>query len=228
MRSSNHNDIVPIPQYQNPKNLYQNTTTANATIGYPIIRDSRGFLYTVSEFNFYTLDMSGSGVPSIDQGGDISTGVLRQSLVYSRNDGQSSTFRAGLTASAGKSGVQYFGNQALNNANFYDLRLGSGYTTPLDNIWTGLGLRVEGMGQWTTSTVPNVEKYFLGDYTRLRGYGYSEVIGDIGVNGTFELSQYFPIGIPYLGSVAPFVFADGGWVKQNTYAPGFITQLPLA
>lgn len=215
------------PYNQNPSNLFQNTLLANAVIGYPLSRDSHGFVYTLSEVNYYKLDVSGTGVQSIDQGQDISTGTFRQSLTFSKNDGQGSVYRGSLTATAGSTGVQYFGSQALNSSQFFDLRAGGGVTAPLDKFSPGLGIRLEGMGQFTNNSLPNVEKYFLGDYSRLRGYGYAEVLGDTGANATVELSQYFHIGHSYLGSISPFIFVDAGWLKQNTQIPGYYNQMTL-
>ena len=212
---------------QNPTNLFQNTLIANAVVGYPLSRDSHGFVYTLSELNYYKLDVSGTGVQSIDQGQDISTGTFRQSLTFSKNDGAGSVYRGSVTATVGTTGVQYFGNQALNSSQFFDLRAGGGITAPLDKFSPGLGIRLEGMGQFTNNSLPNVEKYFLGDYSRLRGYGYAEVLGDTGVNGTIELSQYFHVGRDYLGSFSPFIFFDAGWLKQNMQIPGYYNQMTL-
>ncbi|MEY3671531.1 MAG: hypothetical protein RI904_1188 [Pseudomonadota bacterium] len=207
---------------QTPQNLFQNTLMANVVIGYPIHRDAHSFLYTMSEVGYSALDNSLSGM------NDTKSGVFRQFLVYSNNYRDGSTFRAGLTLTGGVADRQYYGTEVVSDPNFYHLRFGVGYTTPLSNASAGLGLRLEATAQVTTSSLPTTEKYFLGDRTRLRGYGYAELIGDSGVAATAEISQFYHVGARYLDSVAPFAFFDAGWLKQNTPIPGMLNETPLA
>jgi hemolysin activation/secretion protein len=207
---------------QTPQNLFQNTVMANVVVGYPIHRDAHSFLYTMSEVGYSALDNSLTGM------NDTKAGVFRQFLVYSNNYRDGSTFRAGLTLTGGVADRQYYGTQVVSDPNFYHLRLGAGYTTPLSDLSAGLGLRLEASAQITTSSVPTTEKYFLGDRTRLRGYGYAELIGDSGIAATAEISQFYHVGAKYLDSVAPFAFFDAGWLKQNTPIPGMLNETPLA
>lgn len=207
---------------QTPQNLFQNTVMANVVVGYPIHRDAHSFLYTMSEVGYSALDNSLTGM------NDTKAGVFRQFLVYSNNYQDGSTLRAGLTLTGGVADRQYYGTQVVSDPNFYHVRLGAGYTTPLSDLSAGLGLRLEASAQITTSSVPTTEKYFLGDRTRLRGYGYAELIGDSGIAATAEISQFYQVGAKYLDSVAPFAFFDAGWLKQNTPIPGMLNETPLA
>lgn len=204
------------------QNLFQNTVAANFIVGYPILRDTHRFLYTMSEIGYSAIDNSLSGM------NDSNASVFRQFLVYSDNYRDGSTFRTGLTVTGGVADLQYYQNQVVSDPSFYHFRLGAGYTAPLSNLSAGLGLRLEATAQATTSSVPITEKYFLGDRTRLRGYGYAELIGDSGIAATAEISQFYQVGLKYLDSVAPFAFFDAGWLKQNTPIPGMINQTPLA
>ena len=209
-----------------PNDTFQKTNLASAIVGYPIIRNTHEFLYTLSEVNYYSLAGTNTGVTNIN------TGVFRQFLTYSTNTNNGQSTRASITASAGTSGVQVLQTtptQNLNDANFYSLRAGAGHITPLDNLSVGLGLRLEASLQYTSNSLPTVEKYFLGDRTRLRGYGYAEVIGDTGYAATAEVAQYFHVGWNYMDSISPFGFFDFGAVKQNTAVQGnFVNQANLA
>lgn len=207
---------------QSPKNLFQNTLLANVVLGYPIHRDAHSFLYTMSEIGYSALENSLTGM------NNTKAEVLRQYLVYSNNSNDGSTFRAGVTLTGGTADKQYYGPQVISDTSFYHVRLGAGYTTPLNNLSAGLGLRLEANAQLTTSSVPTTEKYFVGDRSRLRGYGYAELIGDSGVAATAEVSQFFHLGAKYFDSIAPFAFVDAGWIKQNTPVPGMLNQATLA
>jgi hemolysin activation/secretion protein len=209
-----------------PNDTFQKTNLATAIIGYPIIRNAHEFLYTLSEVNYYSLAGTNTGVTNTD------TGIFRQLLTYSTNTNDGRSTRASVTVSGGTSGIQVIQTtpaQNLNDANFYSLRAGAGHITPLDNLSNGLGLRLEASLQYTSNSLPTVEKYFLGDRTRLRGYGYAEVIGDTGYAATAEVAQYFHVGWNYLDSISPFGFFDFGAVKQNTAVQGnFVNQANLA
>lgn len=207
---------------QTPQNLFQNTLLANVVLGYPIHRDTHSFLYTMSEIGYSALENSLKGMNS------TKAEVLRQYLVYSNNANDGSTFRAGVTLTGGTADKQYYGPLVVSDSSFYHLRLGAGYTTPLNNASAGLGLRLEANAQVTTSSVPTTEKYFVGDRSRLRGYGYAELIGDSGVAATAEVSQFFHLGAKYFDSIAPFAFVDAGWIKQNKPVPGMLNETPLA
>lgn len=209
-----------------PNDTFQKTNLATAIIGYPIIRNAHEFLYTLSEVNYYSLAGTNTGVTNTD------TGIFRQLLTYSTNTNDGRSTRASVTVSGGTSGIQVLQTtpaQNLNDANFYSLRAGAGHITPLDNLSNGLGLRLEASLQYTSNSLPTVEKYFLGDRTRLRGYGYAEVIGDMGYAATAEVAQYFHVGWNYLDSISPFGFFDFGAVKQNIAVQGnFVNQANLA
>lgn len=211
---------------QNPNNTFQKTNLANAVLGYPIVRNAHEFLYTLSEINYYGLTGTNTGVTNTN------SGIFRQYLTYSNNSNDGSSTKGSVTISAGTSGVQILQTvptQNLNDANFYTLRAGAGHITPLDRLLTGLGLRLEGSLQYTSNSLPTVEKYFLGDRTRLRGYGLAEVIGDTGYAATAEVAKYFHVGWNYLDSISPFGFFDFGAVKQNVAVQGgFVNQANLA
>lgn len=205
-----------------PQNLFQNNLNANIVVGYPLHRDAHSFLYTMSELGYTVLDNS------LDRLNNTETAVFRQFLVYSENHSDGSTLRAGITLTGGVADKQYYLNQVVSDPSFYHLRFGVGYTMPLSDLSAGLGMRLEATAQFTTSSVPTTEKYFLGDRTRLRGYGYSELIGDSGIAATAEITQFYSVGIRYFDSISPFAFVDVGWIKQNIPIPGMLNQTPLA
>ena len=48
-----------------------------------------------------------------------------------------------MTLTGGAADKQYYGPQVISDTSFYHVRLGAGYTTPLNNLSAGLGLRLE-------------------------------------------------------------------------------------
>jgi hemolysin activation/secretion protein len=206
---------------QTPSNSWQRTNLATALLGYPIFRDVHSFIYTLSQVDYFGLSGSETVI------NDSTTTVLRQTLTYSHSSSQGQSTKLSLTASGGTHRMQgTASNPAHTNgdAHFTHLRLGAGIITPLDKLSAGLGLRLEGSAQYTRNSLPSVENYFIGDRTRLRGYGYAEVIGDSGYAATAELSQFIHLGKPYLDSVSPFIFLDVGSVKQKRAIPGSLVN----
>jgi hemolysin activation/secretion protein len=207
---------------QNSQTLFQRTLTSNVLVGYPIHRDAHSFIYSISEAGFTSLENSIEGM------NDTKSEVLRQFLVYSNIHSDGSTLMAGVTLTGGRADKQVHADQVASDQRFHHFRFGAGYTTALSRVSAGLGLRLETAAQFTKSNLPRTEKYFLGDRARLRGYGYSEFIGDSGIAATAELGHFHHVGAKYLDSIAPFVFLDAGWIKQNTPIPGLAQEKTLA
>ncbi len=198
-------------------NAFQRTKLATALLGYPIVRDVHSFLYALTQVDYFGLSGSNTGT------NDSNTTVLRQTFSYSHSNNRGQSTKLSLTASGGTHHLQGAPSNPADttgDTHFSHLRLGAGFITPLDKLSAGLGLRLEGSVQYSKNSLPSVENYFIGDRTRLRGYGYAEVIGDSGYAATAELSQNIHVGKRYLDSIAPFIFLDVGSVKQNRAIPG--------
>ena len=69
------------------------------------------------------------------------------------------------------------------------------------------------IGQFTSSRLPDVEKFYLGDRHRMRGYNFAEFEASAGATGTFELSRHFSFGGANLFGVTPYAFVDAGVVR---------------
>ncbi len=211
---------------QTPINSFQRTKLATALLGYPIVRDVHSFIYTLTQVDYFGLSGANTGT------NDSNTTVLRQTFSYSHSNNRGQSTKLSITASGGTYRLQGTASNPADTTgdpNFSHVRLGVGFIAPVDQLSSGLGLRLEGSAQYSRNSLPSVENYFIGDRTRLRGYGYAEVIGDSGYAATAELSQHIHLGKPYLDSVSPFIFLDVGSVKQNRAIPGsLLNQAHLA
>lgn len=207
---------------QSPQELFQRTLNASVVLGYPLMRDVHGFAVWLSEVGHTRLDNSIVGLD------DTRTRFLRQFFVYSNHADDGSSFHASLALTGGSADRQFYLNQAISDSGFFHARLGIGRIVPLDQQSAGLGLRLEATLQLSASSLPSTEKFFLGDRSRLRGYGYSELVGDSGIAATVELGHFHAVGVRYLASVTPFAFLDAGWIKQNTPISGRLNETPLA
>lgn len=95
---------------------------------------------------------------------------------------------------------------------------------PIWSPWDGAVFNVQAYvsGQWSTSVLPNAEKYYLGGNRLGRGFYSGQVTGDYGYGYALELQldlAYELPAEPALGSNRVtsqfYVFRDLGWAYQN-------------
>jgi len=125
-------------------------------------------------------------------------------------------------------------------ANFIDMRMDVSHTQDLPG---GVQLFAKMQGQIADQPLVSSEQFSLGGQDTVRGYLESEVLGDYGVAGTFELrspslAPYFaqkldnPLGEPIKFNVFDewrfFAFADAGRAKINEPLPDQQSRFDLA
>jgi len=193
----------------------QRGRNAIVVFGHPLLRDLHQFLFLLGEYD-YSRGRSVSGFGSAVSQAQ----TLRASLVYGlvRDDG--GTIKTGMTISAGHGKEDRLPGLRPISPNFWHLRAGFGWVHPFDQIMPGLALRTEVIGQATSSRVPEVEKFHLGDRERMRGYGFAEFEGGTGVTGTFELTKYIPTGLETITGVTPYAFFDTGYIHDRSLIAG--------
>lgn len=191
-------------------------------LGHPIVRDVHQFLYALAEYDFAEAHSRG------DQG-QFHNGahVLRGTLAYGHTASSGAAARARLTFSAGRSVGDSF-SRAVQDGGFWHMRAGVGTIQPLDFMIPALAFRFESFAQLSSGSLPLVEKFYIGDRRRLRGYGFAEVDGDSGISATFEFSRQFAIESGIIQAVSPLVFFDVGFAANNRPAAGTRANWTLA
>lgn len=186
----------------------QHGLNAIALVGHPIIRDLHQFLFVLAELDY----LRGKTVTS---GGGLASqaSVSRGSLVYGLVQDGGGTMVTGMTVSFGRAHQDPNQGYVPVDRNFWHVRAGFGWLRPLDAILPELAFRTEVIGQFTSSRLPDVEKFYLGDRHRMRGYNFAEFEASAGATGTFELSRHFSFGGANLFGVTPYAFVDAGVVR---------------
>lgn len=196
-------------------NNYQQGFNAIALLGYPLLRDLDEFYFLLFENDYGEL-ASWTG-----QGRDTSD-AFRITLLYSRVGATGTETKVGGTFSAGWAGGDNI--NTLVDPTFWHFRAGVGTGIALDWLWRGLGLRTETIAQFTDSSLPATEKFWLGERERNRGYPIAVVTGDSGFSSSFGLHKYFTINKSFVQAFSPYVFFDIGYASTND-APG-LSVLP--
>ena len=186
----------------------QHGLNAIALVGHPVIRDLHQFLFVLAEIDY----LRGKTVAS---GGNLASqaSVSRGSLVYGLMQDGGGTMVTGMTVSVGRAHQDPLQGFLPVDRNFWHVRAGFGWLRPLDAIIPELALRTEVIGQFTSSRLPEVEKFYLGDRHRMRGYNFAEFEASAGATGTFELSRHFGFGGSSLVGMTPYTFVDVGVVR---------------
>ena len=100
---------------------------------------------------------------------------------------------------------------------FTALRFGTSLTWPIDEQWL---LRGRLSGQWTPDALVSGEQFGLGGAQSLRGYEERELVGDMGLVASVELTGpglLDPSG--GLGALRPLAFMDAGLARNQGDAP---------
>lgn len=178
-----------------------------ALIGYPFIRNIHEFMYAFIEYDYADIDAGPAGI------GNDTSQSMRLSLYYSSVGHAFGAFRGGVTLTGGVADTQGVGRA---DDQFWHLRAGAGLVVHLDPPHGDYSLRIEGLAQVTSATLPATEQFYLGDRDRMRGYNIATALGDSGFAGTVELSRYFTIGEGLFTAVSPSVFFDIGVARNNS------------
>jgi len=90
-----------------------------------------------------------------------------------------------------------------------------GYAT---QIGAGISASLTFGGQYSPDTLPAGEEFALGGNRFGRGYNGGDLSGPSGIGGGLELRRRFDPGIPYVDSITPYGFIDGGRVWDSIAA----------
>lgn len=199
-------------------NNYQQGFNAIALVGHPLLRTLDEFAYLLFENDYGEL-ASWTG-----QGRDRSD-AFRATMLYSRVGSAGTETKIGGTISAGWAGTDNPGT--IVNPTFWHMRAGIGTGIALDWLLPGLGFRTETLAQFTDSSLPATEKFWLGERERNRGYPIAVATGDSGFSSTFGLHKYFRINKSIFHAFSPFAFFDVGYVSTNQAALQSIQPTPV-
>lgn len=175
-------------------------------VGHPFIRNFHEFFYGFVEFDFTEIDYGQAGVRN------EASRAVRGSLYYSRTDESFGSLRGGMTASLGRTERSWNPNVA---ESFFHLRGAVGAVLPLGDPGQGFALQMRAAGQIASGTLPETERFYLGDRERLRGYTVATVTGDTGALTTLDLSRYLNVGSRFVQAVVPSIFFDAGVVYRG-------------
>lgn len=188
---------------------FQQGFQAIGAVGYPLVRDAHRYFYALVENDYNELRSY------VTTGTDVSN-ALRLTGYYSFVGDHGYETKIAGTFSAGWSGGTNVG--ATVDEQFWIARAGIGSGIPLNWVAKGTGLRFEASGQYTSSSLPAAEKYYLGDRERNRGYPIAVLSGDSGLSASVDISKHFDIGHRLVQGIMPYAFAGVGYANTNNAA----------
>lgn len=183
-------------------------------LGYPIARDLHHYQYALLEARHSEAD-SEAGPEDFTS----TANVLSLAYLYGYNSDDGGLVRFGLSATAGWRGEDPAAGLDDGDDHFWHVRAGFGINRPLNFIDPDVHLLAEVWGQVTTSRLPSVEEFYLGDWEWLRGYSFAETNGDLGFTASLELSRTLSFENRILHHATPFLFLDFGDIRNNDADP---------
>ena len=194
--------------------------TAGVLAGHPLYRDSHSFEYLLAELRH---SEATSDTPT--QEFDSSSSALSLSYIHGWNDDHGLPTRLNLSLTGGLADDEQALSGEEPDETFWHVRAGIGTSRPLAFIDHRTALRAEVWGQYSTSRLPTVEEFYLGEREALRGYEFAEVVGDYGLNSTLEISHQFAKPAGMIDFVTPFIFLDAGYadVTEEAFSSGTST-----
>jgi hemolysin activation/secretion protein len=199
-------------------NNYQQGFNAIALVGHPLLRTLDEYAYLLFENDYGEL-ASWTG-----QGRDRSD-AFRMTMLYSRVASAGTETKIGMTFSAGWAGSD--NPSTIVDSTFWHVRAGFGTGVALDWLLSGLGFRTETLAQFTDSSLPATEKFWLGERERNRGYPIAVVTGDSGFSSSFGLHKHFNVNNAIVKAIAPYVFFDIGYASTNQGVAQGILSTPV-
>jgi hemolysin activation/secretion protein len=184
----------------------QSGTNLIALVGHPVLRNAQEHLYALAEIDAAEIDFGQAGVEK------ERSHAVRLSAVYSHADHSYGSFRALATLSFGTTDNSWNPNV---DRGFWHLRAAAGLLLPVGPPEGGYALRLQAHAQLSADTLPETERFYLGDRDRLRGYAVGTLTGDSGVVATLDASRFISLGEGWVRAVVPGLFLDVGTVRRN-------------
>jgi hemolysin activation/secretion protein len=193
----------------------QRGVNAALAVGHPIVRDLHNFMYVIGEYTYTDAQsrLDGSDIDSTAQ-------VARLYLVQGHTRADGDLVQWSLQLAYGARPDRSATEPPDGDKRFTYARAGFGSVTALPFISDHAYLRFEATGQWTSDSLPEVERMGLGFQPNLRGYTPWEVEGDRGYGATLELNYIKPAVFDGLREFMPFMFFDAGAVDVLEPEPG--------
>ncbi|GAB4514813.1 MAG: hypothetical protein Tsb0019_13090 [Roseibium sp.] len=176
-------------------------------LGYPILRNSHEYAYALMELRYADSNSEGGGLKYRSA---VDTAAL--ALLYGNAHSRGGATEIGINLALGMRAGPEPVHIDDGDDTFWHLRAGLGHVEPLSFLHHSLFLRTELWGQVTSSRLPAVEEFYLGDRYSMRGYRFDEAEGDLGITGKFELALPLQTGAEWINHLEPFVFLDAGAV----------------
>ena len=179
-------------------------TNATLAWGYPVQRDLHGFGYVIGALDHARARMKiGAATPRSE------ATAARLYLVNGDTASDGHLQQYTIELSTGARPATPAGQADDGRSRFVHARAGLGTSANWTLGRSLMSYRFEALGQWTSNSLPSVEKFGLGHYPFLRGYAPAEVVGDRGGAFTFELAHH---GSHDGGTnrISPFAFVAAG------------------
>lgn len=180
------------------------------TVGYPVVRDLHRHHYVLLEARHSQAD-SITSLENFESAAQTASATYL--MGYRTSDG--SPGHMSFTIAGGTTDDDLASTGERVDSEFWYLRAGLGVARHLPTIHRDTAVRAEVWGQYTTSHLPSVEDFYLGEKEALRGYAFAEGLGDTGAAATVELSHHFSLGDGWIYSLTPFAFLDVGMVDKT-------------
>ncbi len=182
-----------------------NGTNGLLAVGFPFLRNAHEYGYSLLELRYADSNSEGGRRKYRSA---VDTAAL--ALLYGTTHSRGGATEIGLNLAVGMRAGSAPAAIDDGDDTFWHFRAGLGHIEPLSFLHDNLLLRTELWGQFTSSRLPAVEEFYLGDRQSMRGYRFDEAEGDFGVTGKIELGLAVDVGADWVNHLEPFVFLDIG------------------
>lgn len=173
-------------------------------VAQPVLRDVHNFAYVMAEYEY-----TDARSRFLGRRLNSTSHAIRLRAIRGIDFTSGGIMRAAFTVSGGKRPETRSGNLPDGSATFGHIRSEMGLAVPIGKT-EATSLRVEWRGQWTSTRLPEVERFVLGHAPFLRGYAPAEAEGDRGWSATVEINHSIEIQDKTLLNVVPLAFASVG------------------
>ena len=193
---------------------FRGLTIAGA-VGRPFLRDVHDYGYGLVEARYSRSDADSR--TRTDEG-EVIVGAL--AAVFGRTFQNDGSMEATATLSLGARLDEDQPGEDGGDETFWHVRGNLSLVEPLDFVDPHAALAFRAVAQGTTSDLPDVETFYLGERDMLRGYRFAEAEGDAGVGASIEASRLFRTGWEAFPIATPSVFLDAGYIGFIESEPG--------